>query len=182
MDWFVKHWDELTRDELYDLLAVRTAVFVVEQRCPYQEADGLDRRAWHVFARDGGGAIQACLRILEPENGTAQIGRVLTVNRGTGLGRALMERGIRAVWEKTDARRIRLEAQSYAASAWRPSPTPRAFMRSWASAVRRPRSFWRTAFPMWKWCWSGSSKKRRPRPPLFIFSSWHTAACRDWRC
>ena len=55
MDWFVKHWDELTRDELYDLLAVRTAVFVVEQRCPYQEADGLDRRAWHVFARDGGG-------------------------------------------------------------------------------------------------------------------------------
>ena len=55
MDWFVKHWDELTWDELYDLLAVRTAVFVVEQRCPYQEADGLDRRAWHVFARDGGG-------------------------------------------------------------------------------------------------------------------------------
>ena len=92
MDWFVKHWDELTRDELYDLLAVRTAVFVVEQRCPYQEADGLDRRAWHVFARDGGGTIQACLRVLEPENGTAQIGRVLTVDRGTGLGRVLMER------------------------------------------------------------------------------------------
>ena len=45
MDWFVKHWDELTRDELYDLLAGRTAVFVVEQRCPYQEVDGLDRRA-----------------------------------------------------------------------------------------------------------------------------------------
>ena len=121
MDWFVKHWDELTRDELYDLLAVRTAVFVVEQRCPYQEADGLDRRAWHVFARDGGGfardgggAIQACLRILEPERGTAQIGRVLTVDRRTGLGRVLMERGIRAAWEKTGARRIRLEAQSHA--------------------------------------------------------------------
>lgn len=114
MDWFVKHWDELTRDELYDLLAVRTAVFVVEQHCPYQEADDLDRRAWHVFARDGGETIQACLRILEPENGTAQIGRVLTVDRGAGLGRALMERSIRAAWEKTGARRIRLEAQSYA--------------------------------------------------------------------
>ena len=96
MDWFVKHWDELTRDELYDLLAVRTAVFVVEQRCPYQEADGLDRRAWHVFARDGGGTIQACLRILEPENGTAQIGRVLTVNRGAGLGRAIVRAAVRA--------------------------------------------------------------------------------------
>ena len=114
MDWFVKRWDELTRDEIYDLLAVRTAVFVVEQRCPYQEVDGLDRRAWHVFAREGGGELLACLRILEPESGTAQIGRVLTSERGTGLGRALMERGIRAVWEKTDARRIRLEAQSYA--------------------------------------------------------------------
>ena len=67
-----------------------------------------------MFARDGGETIQACLRILEPENGTAQIGRVLTVNRGTGLGRALMERGIRAAWEKTGTRRIRLEAQSYA--------------------------------------------------------------------
>ena len=67
-----------------------------------------------MFARDGGGTIQACLRVLEPENGTAQIGRVLTVNRGAGLGRALMERGIRAAWEKTGARRIRLEAQSYA--------------------------------------------------------------------
>ena len=114
MDWFVKHWDELTREEVYNLLAVRTAVFVVEQHCPYQEADGLDRRAWHVFARDGGGTIQACLRVLEPANGTAQIGRVLTVDRGTGLGRTLMERGIRAAWEKTGARRIRLEAQSYA--------------------------------------------------------------------
>ena len=114
MDWFVKHWDELTRDELYDLLAVRTAVFVVEQRCPYQEADGLDRRAWHVFARDGGGTIQACLRVLEPENGTTQIGRVLTAHLGTGLGRALMEWGIQTAWEKCGARRIRLEAQSYA--------------------------------------------------------------------
>lgn len=114
MDWLIKHWDELTRDELYDLLVVRTAVFVVEQRCPYQEADGLDRRAWHVFARDGGGAVQACLRILEPENGTARIGRVLTTHRGADLGRTLMERGIQAAWEKTGARRIRLEAQSYA--------------------------------------------------------------------
>ena len=114
MDWFVKHWEQLTREELYDLLLVRIAVFVVEQNCPYQEADGLDRRAWHVFARDGGGDIRACLRVLEPEDGTARIGRVLTVERGTGLGRALMEWGIQTAWEKCGARRIRLEAQSYA--------------------------------------------------------------------
>ena len=40
MEWQVKHWETLTRDEAYDLLAVRTAVFVVEQRCPFQEVDG----------------------------------------------------------------------------------------------------------------------------------------------
>ena len=52
MNWYVKDWAELDREELYDLLILRTAVFVVEQSCPYQEADGLDRRAWHVFARE----------------------------------------------------------------------------------------------------------------------------------
>ena len=46
MNWYVKDWAELDREELYDLLILRTAVFVVEQSCPYQEADGRDRRAW----------------------------------------------------------------------------------------------------------------------------------------
>ena len=114
MEWQAKHWETLTRDEAYDLLAVRTAVFVVEQRCPYQEVDGLDRQAWHLFARDEAGMIRACLRVLEPEEGAARIGRVLTVDRGSGLGRALMERGIAAAWETAGARRICLEAQSYA--------------------------------------------------------------------
>ena len=114
MEWQLKHWRELTRDELYDLLAARTAVFVVEQHCPYQEVDGLDRQAWHLFARDQAGRIRACLRVLEPEEGAARIGRVLTVDRGSGLGRALMERGIAAAWEAAEARRICLEAQSYA--------------------------------------------------------------------
>ena len=113
MEWQLKHWRELTRDELYDLLAARTAVFVVEQHCPYQEVDGLDRQAWHLFARDQAGRIRACLRVLEPEEGTARIGRVLTVDRGSGLGRALLERGIAAAWA-AGARRICLEAQSYA--------------------------------------------------------------------
>lgn len=118
MIWTVKHWSELTRDELYDLLVLRTAVFVVEQACPYQEVDGLDRRAWHVFARDADGKIAACLRVMAPEPGSdaAVIGRVVTApaHRGTGLGRALLERGVQTAWVQTDARRILLHAQSYA--------------------------------------------------------------------
>ena len=118
MEWTVKHWRELDREELYGLLALRTAVFVVEQNCPYQEVDDKDRRAWHLFARDGAGEMLACLRVLEPQpgSGTAVIGRVATAARarGTGLGLELVRRGIQVAWERCRARRIRLEAQSYA--------------------------------------------------------------------
>ena len=115
MDWYVKHWEELDRDGVYDLLQARTAVFVVEQRCPYQEADGLDRGAWHVFARDGAGRIAACLRVFV-RGEDAAIGRVLAApeRRGTGLGGELLRRGIQTAWEKTPARRIVLHAQTYA--------------------------------------------------------------------
>ena len=116
MEWTVKHWSALTREEVYDLLEIRTAVFVVEQHCPYQEADGLDRRAWHLFARDGAGRVAACLRILEPEaDGTARMGRVLTAPsvRGSGLGLELLRRGIQAAWTQAGAGRILLHAQTY---------------------------------------------------------------------
>ena len=118
MNWYVKDWAELDREELYDLLILRTAVFVVEQSCPYQEADGLDRRAWHVFAREDGGDVAACLRVIRPEAGSdaAVIGRVVAApaRRGTGLGRELLELGVRTAWERTRARRILLHAQAYA--------------------------------------------------------------------
>ena len=43
MELVVKHYSELTADELYDILHVRVLVFVVEQKCPYEEVDGRDR-------------------------------------------------------------------------------------------------------------------------------------------
>lgn len=49
MELVVKHYSELTADELYDILHVRVLVFVVEQKCPYEEVDGRDRQAYHVF-------------------------------------------------------------------------------------------------------------------------------------
>ncbi|MDQ4350602.1 GNAT family N-acetyltransferase, partial [Pseudomonas aeruginosa] len=42
LDWTCKHHADLTLKELYALLQLRTEVFVVEQKCPYQEVDGLD--------------------------------------------------------------------------------------------------------------------------------------------
>jgi ElaA protein len=97
MDWHERSFAQLTTRELYAIIALRERVFVIEQRCIYLDADGLDPIATHVWAaRDG--AIVAYLRILPagakfPE---ASIGRVIVAasERGTGLGRELVGRGI----------------------------------------------------------------------------------------
>ena len=52
MECIVKTFDQLTPREVYEILRVRTAVFVVEQTCPYQEADGVDYDAFHVWLQD----------------------------------------------------------------------------------------------------------------------------------
>ena len=58
----------------------------------------------------------ACLRVLEPRQGTARIGRVLTAPeyRGTGLGEKLLHQGIQTAWDRTGAHSILLDAQTYA--------------------------------------------------------------------
>jgi ElaA protein len=95
--WFVRAFDELTPAQLYAIVELRERVFVVEQRCIYQDADGLDRVARHVWAeRDG--KVVAYLRILPAGVKYAEIaiGRVVTSPdaRGGGLGRELMRRGM----------------------------------------------------------------------------------------
>ena len=54
MKLVVKAFGELTARELLALLKARTAVFIVEQNCPYQDIDGWDECALHVFYEDGG--------------------------------------------------------------------------------------------------------------------------------
>lgn len=115
MELCVKRFDQLTLDELYDIMELRVAVFVVEQTCPYPEIDGRDKAAYHVFLRDEEG-IQAYLRVLDrgvsfPE---ASIGRVIAVKRRQGLGTEILRAGIRTAREKFRADAIRIEAQTYA--------------------------------------------------------------------
>ena len=114
MEFVTKKFSELTTDELYNLLQLRCAVFVVEQTCPYQDIDGKDKEAYHVFAADENGDFKACLRFFEKDADTAYMGRVITVDRGTGMGAKLMAAGIGAVKEKMGKKQIYLEAQSYA--------------------------------------------------------------------
>jgi len=115
MELVIKAFDELTLDELYDILELRVAVFVVEQNCPYPEIDGKDRQAYHLFLRDEDG-IQAYLRVLAPGAvfPEAAIGRVIAVKRRQGLASRLLTAAIQVAKERYHASAIKLEAQVYA--------------------------------------------------------------------
>jgi len=110
-----KFFNELTTTELYELLRARAEIFVVEQTCVYQDLDGIDYRALHVFYEEDG-RISAYLRAFDKEGepGVVHMGRVLTVKHGTGLGGTLLNEGIRTIKEKMDAKEIFIEAQCYA--------------------------------------------------------------------
>ena len=115
MDLIVKHFSELTAEELFEIYRLRVAVFVVEQNCPYQEVDEPDREAYHLWLRDEEG-IQAYLRVLKPgvRFREAAIGRVIAVRRREGLGSRILREGIRVAQERFGASAVRLEAQVYA--------------------------------------------------------------------
>lgn len=111
-----KSFDELTTRELYEILRARAAVFVVEQDCVYQDLDKVDYESIHFFSQKEGGEVTAYLRLFmkKDEQNTAQIGRVLTTQRGKGLGGEILREGIRAAKEKLSAEEIYIEAQEYA--------------------------------------------------------------------
>jgi len=111
----VRTFEELTTEELYDILALRVNVFVVEQNCPYEELDGRDRQALHVWLSDEAG-IAAYVRVMDRgvESGYVSIGRVVAARRRSGLGSRILAEGIRAARERFGAEEIYLEAQTYA--------------------------------------------------------------------
>ena len=110
-------FDGLTSQQLYDMLQLRSEVFVVEQDCAYLDLDGQDQHALHVLGlRDD--AIVATARILPPgeRHPHVSIGRVVTAStvRGEGAGRALMEAALRATMAHFgEGTRVALSAQSY---------------------------------------------------------------------
>ena len=112
--WKAKWFGELTPAELYGILRSRSEIFVVEQKCIYQDMDGNDGEALHVFCEEEG-RVTACLRAFRKDAGTVQMGRVLTLKHGTGLGGELLKRGIREIREQMHPKRICIEAQTYAA-------------------------------------------------------------------
>ena len=115
MELFVKRFEELTTDQLYSILQLRVAVFVVEQNCPYMELDGLDRGAVHLWLEENG-RVMACARVMDRgvESEYVSIGRVVTAERRSGLGSRILAESIRAAKEYFHAGELYLEAQEYA--------------------------------------------------------------------
>lgn len=112
----VKSYQQLTKEELYALLQLRSEVFVVEQNCVYQDLDGKDDKALHVLGYKGN-ALIAYTRIFPPGAyfEQASIGRVVVQEkeRAHKYGYQLMERSIQAAQEQYDSKTIKISAQTY---------------------------------------------------------------------
>lgn len=111
-------FDQLMPGELYAIMALRQEVFVVEQNCPYLDADGKDIEAWHLMGRDERGRLLAYTRLL-PEGvsypGYSSIGRVVSAPaaRGTGAGRLVMQRSIALCRHLFGPLPVKIGAQTY---------------------------------------------------------------------
>ena len=110
----IKKFDELSNKELYEILKLRSQVFVVEQKCNYVDMDGIDEYALHIYFTEGD-EITAYLRLfpLDKTQNTAKIGRVISAKRRSGLGTLLLKEGIRTAKNILKADKLIVEAQSY---------------------------------------------------------------------
>jgi len=117
LSWSFKTFDELNIEELYDLLRLRTEVFVIGQQCVYQDMDGWDKRAIHVCGRLNNELVAYC-RIFPPdivEQGYGNFGRVAVdkAMRGKAFGRQLMQETIGYMQQYWPENGILIHAQHY---------------------------------------------------------------------
>lgn len=117
LDWRWHGWNELDTPTLYALLKLRVDVFVVEQKCAYQELDGFDADCDHLLVRDTRGALIAYLRLLPPglKSERPILGRLIVTaaSRGQGIARALGQEGIRGCQLRYPEQAIQIGAQQH---------------------------------------------------------------------
>jgi ElaA protein len=111
-----KTFNELSTQELYDMLQLRAEVFVVEQDCVYQDVDGKDQKAWHILGYKDNKLV-AYTRVFKPGDyfKEASIGRVVVVKnqRQHKYGYDIMEASIKAIKETFNKSTIKISAQCY---------------------------------------------------------------------
>ncbi len=121
LNYTITSFNDLTLDQLYKLLVLRQEVFIVEQDCPYLDADSKDQESHHVLGTDSEGNIHAYARLVPkgisyPEYNS--IGRVITSKdyRGKGEGKRLMQESIKGIKKLYPQESTKISAQVYALS------------------------------------------------------------------
>ncbi|USD26621.1 GNAT family N-acetyltransferase [Flagellimonas marinaquae] len=116
MEVAIKTFDQLTTEELYQILRLRSEVFVVEQDCVYQDVDNKDQKALHIIGTKNG-EIVAYTRIFKPGDyfNNVSIGRVVVSQdqRKYGLGKQIMQASLAAIDQRFPNQPIEISAQSY---------------------------------------------------------------------
>lgn len=117
LKWIWLPFQALSATQMYDLLALRQQIFVVEQACVFQDADGIDRDCWHGLGYMGDGQLGAYARIVPPGlvYSQASIGRVVIAPalRGVGAGHVLMEQAMAQVALLFPGHDIKIGAQAH---------------------------------------------------------------------
>lgn len=111
-----KAFEDLSVFELYAILQLRSEIFVLEQKCLYQDMDDLDSKAWHFMIFDQKNTLIAYARIF-PKGVTfseVSIGRIITKEHEKGLGNILMNAVIAETLSMFGEVSIRIGAQCYA--------------------------------------------------------------------
>lgn len=117
IDWRWRRFNELTQEELVALFTLRQAVFIVEQNCPYLDIDGKDDKAIHLLGWQDD-VLVATLRVFPSYadyDNHAAMGRICTSEsaRGFGLGKILVQEGIRYIQANYPSQPIQIGAQFY---------------------------------------------------------------------
>ncbi|BDW92373.1 ElaA protein [Flagellimonas marinaquae] len=116
MEVAIKTFNQLTTEELYQILRLRSEVFVVEQDCVYQDVDNKDQKALHIIGTKNG-EIVAYTRIFKPGDyfNNVSIGRVVVSQdqRKYGLGKWIMQASLAAIDQRFPNQPIEISAQSY---------------------------------------------------------------------
>jgi len=118
-NWHIKRFNELSTKELYNLLRLRTDIFIVEQNCPYPELDGKDahEEAIHLWCYAPDRIMAACLRILPPgvSYDGVSFGRVAVHKafRGRGLAHRMVDKAIEIAGRTWPGVKIEIGAQEY---------------------------------------------------------------------
>lgn len=109
MNLVIKRFNELTLEELYQILKLRNEVFIMEQQCPYLDIDGKDPLCTHLFLLDQK-EIVAYTRVMP--DGQA-LGRVIAKRRREGLGTKIVNAAMDVCIHTYHSKKIVIEAQTY---------------------------------------------------------------------